>query len=86
VRLLDFNGDLKTAAARPVGLDFAYFSSGRAAAVLDQRPVRLELDGEAAALDLVEAPPDRFVVRLPRGQHLVSLETVPRAAAGASQP
>jgi hypothetical protein len=74
MRLLDFNGDLESAAARPGGLDIAYTSSSRAAAVLDRRPARMEIDGQAAAIDLVEAPGGRYVVRLPQGRRHVRLE------------
>ncbi|MGC9968961.1 MAG: hypothetical protein ABSE56_00080 [Bryobacteraceae bacterium] len=79
VRLLDFNGDLKTAAARSNGLEFAYSSASRALAVLDRRPARLEIDGAPAHLELLEDGPNRFAFSLPRGQHLVTvgLSSVP---------
>jgi hypothetical protein len=72
-RLLDFNGDLKTAAARTAGLDFAYSSTSHAVAILDKRPTTLEIDAAPAALDLMDAGPNRFALLLPRGQHLVTV-------------
>lgn len=74
MRLLDFNGDLESVAARPNGLEIAYSSDARAAAVLDQRPARLEIDGQAAALDVFEGAAGRFVVRLPQGKRVVRLD------------
>jgi hypothetical protein len=73
VRLLDFNGDLKSAALRPSGLELAYASASRALAVLDKRPARLLIDGAAAPLEPLAAGPARFALTLPRGQHLVAL-------------
>jgi hypothetical protein len=68
MRLLDLNGELKSAAATATGLEFAYQSRARAMALLDHLPRNVEIDG-------VEARP-RFignVLLLPRGQHLVTL-------------
>lgn len=76
VRLLDFNGELRDAAALPAGLEFAYSSTARALAVLDRRPVRLEIDG-ASAEPQVRKGAGGWLLRLPRGQHLVSLEVAP---------
>ena len=50
MRVLDFNGDLKTAAVTAAGIEFAYQSSARAMALLERPPARLEIDG-------VEQPP-----------------------------
>ncbi len=68
VRVLDFNGDLKMAAATPAGIEFAYQSGARAMAVLELPPAKLEIDG-------VEQTPQMSgtVLLLPRGQHLVRL-------------
>ncbi|MGO9096939.1 MAG: hypothetical protein ACLQGV_17165 [Bryobacteraceae bacterium] len=73
VRLLDFNGDLQSAALRPSGLEFAYASASRALAILDKRPARLLIDGAPAPLEPLAAGPTRFALSLPRGQHLVAL-------------
>lgn len=79
VRLLDFNGELNSAGAHPGGLEFSYRSGSRALAVLNRCPVRVEIDGEPAEPRLLEAP-GRCVLLLPRGQHLVSIETGERPA------
>jgi len=67
-RVLDFNGDLKTAVVTAGGIEFAYKSTARAMALLDRAPSRLEIDG-------VEYPAEMSgnVLLLPRGQHLVNL-------------
>jgi len=72
LHLIDFNGDLRTATATGSGIDFTYTSPARAFAVLDRKPSKIELDGEAAA---VEASPvaGGWLLTLPRGQHLVSV-------------
>ncbi len=68
LRVLDFNGDLKTAGATAGGVEFAYKSNARAMALLEYTPARLEIDG-------VEHAPEMSgnVLLLPRGQHLVNL-------------
>jgi hypothetical protein len=75
LRLLDLNGDLKSASATANGLEFAYQSSARAIARLDRLPRNVEIDG-------VEASPPFIgnVLLLPRGQHLVVLsdQALPR--------
>lgn len=80
VRLLDLNAELKAAGATESGLEFAYESASRAIAVLEARPARVEIDGEAAEVRLVEAG-GRYVLFLPRGQHLVSIEAAASRAA-----
>jgi hypothetical protein len=71
LQLAGFNGELTSAqAVGPAALEFSYTSSGRAIAVLNRRPARLELDG-------AECPPERAgptAVFLPRGQHLVTIQ------------
>jgi len=68
MRILDFNGDLKSATATSSGIEFGYRSGARALAVLDRTPARVEIDG-------LETTPDLRgnVLMLPRGQHLVTL-------------
>jgi hypothetical protein len=68
IRLVDFNGELKSAGVVAGGIEFAYQSSGRAMAKLDRDPARVEIDG-------VEAHPEMLgqVLVLPRGQHIVTL-------------
>jgi hypothetical protein len=67
LRLLDFNGELKAAAATEKGLEFAYESSARAFARFERRPDHFEIDGVAATPDGAGG-----VTILPRGQHFVS--------------
>jgi hypothetical protein len=71
LKLLDFNGELKTAASRNGAIEFAYSSPARAIAVLDAHPADIEIDGVKTALELLEAGPGRFALFLPRGQHFV---------------
>jgi hypothetical protein len=68
MRLLDFNGDLKTAGVTAAGIEFAYKSAARAMALLERAPGRLEIDG-------IEQRPEMSgnVLLLPRGQHLINL-------------
>jgi hypothetical protein len=71
LRLVDFNGELRTASALADGIEFSYVSASRALAVLERRPARLEIDGESAAVQGAPAA-SGFVLFLPRGQHLVA--------------
>jgi hypothetical protein len=68
MRLLDINGELKSATAVPGGVEFAYQSNARAMVMLKRPPKRVEIDG-------TEAPPHCVgnVLMLPRGQHIVTL-------------
>lgn len=68
-RVLYFNGDLRSARARPRGLELAYQSDSRALAVLNARPASLEIDGQK-----VDPQMTGDVLALPRGQHLVVVE------------
>ena len=70
--ILDFNGELRTASATTVGMEFSYQSSSRALAILDFRPKRVDLDGEEANA-AVSSTGKNFLLQLPRGQHLVTL-------------
>ncbi|MDP2997933.1 MAG: hypothetical protein Q8N47_10630 [Bryobacterales bacterium] len=71
LRLVDFNGELRTAAALPDGIEFSYQSASRALAVMESKPARLEVDGEGAAIEGIDGAAG-FVLFLPRGQHLVT--------------
>jgi hypothetical protein len=82
LRLLDLNAELKTAAVTEHGIEFAYESASRAMAVLDTLPGRVEIDGQVADVRTVEAG-GRYVLLLPRGQHVVGVEAAPRAVARA---
>jgi hypothetical protein len=68
LRILDFNGELKSAKVSGDGVEFAYQSSARAMATLEHTPRKMEIDG-------AEVKPEFSgnVLILPRGQHLVTL-------------
>ena len=68
LRILDFNGDLKSAKATTDGLEFAYQSSARAMATLEQAPHKVEIDGAEVKPEMIGN-----VLILPRGQHLVTV-------------
>jgi hypothetical protein len=72
VRLFDFNGNLHSATPSASGLQFSYESSARAAAVLNTRPRKLEIDGTATDAKILESGAN-FVILLPRGQHVVQI-------------
>ena len=69
LRLLDFNGELKSAGVVPGGVEFAYQSGARAMVMLDRTPGRLEIDGAEAQPQMAGK-----VLILPRGQHVVTLQ------------
>jgi hypothetical protein len=72
LRMLDFNGDLRSASAIADGLRFDYQSSARALVLLNARPRKLEIDGMPSDPKLVQSGAG-FVLTLPRGQHVVQL-------------
>ena len=72
-RILDFNGRLRSARALENGVEFSYDSSARAIAIVNARPVRMDLDGDEAEPLILESD-GKFAVLLPRGQHLVTLQ------------
>ncbi len=71
--VLDFNGTLLSAGSSATGIDLAYRSDSRAIAVLDMRPLKVDIDGELVKPKLLESGRNT-VMFLPRGQHLVSME------------
>ena len=70
--IVDFNGRLQSAHSLNNGVEFSYESSARAIAVLNARPKLMEMDGVRCEPVVVESE-GKFVVMLPRGQHLASL-------------
>ena len=72
LRVVDFNGELHSANASGQGLQLSYRSNARAFALLSARPSKIEVDG---ALDIEKLAQSgaSFVLRLPRGQHIVQL-------------
>ena len=74
-RLIDFNGTLEGTDSQPNHrLEIAYRSSSRAIALLDRRPLHLQTDGAAAELRSIDSPAGHAVL-LPRGQHIVTIQT-----------
>lgn len=73
-RLLDFTGDLVAATCLTDGLEFSYRSDAPAFAFLDRRPWAVEVDGEFWEIRGVDSE-GRHMIRLPRGQHLVTVKT-----------
>ena len=71
-RLLDFNGDLRTASMSEDSIEFSYHSSGRALARIDSAPAAIEIDGAAASPRTIEAGRS-VLLYLPRGEHIVTL-------------
>ncbi|HYM11750.1 MAG TPA: hypothetical protein VEU62_13525 [Bryobacterales bacterium] len=67
VRLLQLNADLLDARAVAGGIEFDYRSSSRAAALLNSRPERIEVDGRNIDAPVLEAG-DHFTVLLPPGK------------------
>jgi hypothetical protein len=73
LRLLALNGNLRSAGATARSIEFAYQSSARALALVDKRPRVIELDGETAKIEVRDAG-GAYLLLLPRGQHLVSVQ------------
>ena len=71
MRLISFNGEL-TSAEMVDGhtIELSYQSSARALAVLDRKPLRVEIDGVAGAPDAAGGN----AIFLPRGQHIVTIQ------------
>jgi hypothetical protein len=68
LKMLDFNGELKSAKATLDGAEFAYQSSARAMGTLERAPRKVEIDGAQVKPEFAGN-----VLILPRGQHLVTL-------------
>ena len=69
MRVLDLNGDLKSASSTNGGLEFIYQSGARAMAILDRAPKSLAIDGVPSVPQVLGN-----VLLLPKGQHLIQLE------------
>jgi hypothetical protein len=65
-----FNGELTSAQSVDAhSIELSYRSSARAFAILNRKPVRVEIDGAETAPD----PAGPNAIFLPRGQHLVTI-------------
>jgi len=72
LRVTNFNGELASAQSLEThAVELAYKSSARAFAVLNRRPVRVEIDGS----DTTPDPAGPNAIFLPRGQHLVTIRS-----------
>ncbi|MGI8743816.1 MAG: hypothetical protein ACR2NN_14830 [Bryobacteraceae bacterium] len=71
--VIDFNGTLLSASASAKGIELAYRCDSKALALLDTRPLKVDIDGAAAHPELLESG-HNFAMMLPRGQHLVTIE------------
>lgn len=76
IRMLDFNGDLHSAEALPRELIVGYSSSSRAIAVLESRPVSVEVDGAQITFEPLASGP-HWTLLLPRGIHIARIRFAP---------
>ncbi len=72
VHLLSLTGNITSASCLPAGMEFAYRNEGPALALFDKRPVKIEVDGSPRDAAVTKAE-NGFAVRLPRGQHVVTV-------------
>jgi hypothetical protein len=72
IRILDFNGNLRSAKVSPAGVQIAYQSNSRGIAVVGPRPGKIEIDGAEYGEKLLESG-SNVVLMLPRGQHVVEI-------------
>ena len=77
LRILDFNGDLKTASAQADAVEVSYNSGHRAIAVLDRLPAAIEIDGAPAINPKWLSSSGRHALLLPKGQHVVTFLIAP---------
>jgi hypothetical protein len=70
LRLLDISAAIRTVASSPEGLDIAYHSDSSAWAIIDRKPKTMHLDGEPLFTFVRPIENGRWLIRLPRGQHL----------------
>ncbi|HXP85385.1 MAG TPA: hypothetical protein VN841_11735 [Bryobacteraceae bacterium] len=73
LRILDFNGEMKSATATASGVEIIYESSSRAFVRLDARPSRVTIDGVEMLGVGVRPESGDGLVMLPRGQHLAAM-------------
>jgi hypothetical protein len=74
--ILDFNGNLHSAdRTGKSAIDLSYESPSRAFAVLDRKPTKLEIDATPASLTFLATDKATYALPLPRGQHLVTIQT-----------
>ena len=69
IRVLEFNGELKSAQVTGAAIELSYESGARAMAILSAAPSAIEIDGQRAEPALLPGN----VLLLPRGQHILTL-------------
>ena len=74
--IVDFNGDLKSAGRSGKStIDLSYESPSRAFALLDHKPTKIEIDAAPSPLTFLTTDKGAYSISLPRGQHLVTIQT-----------
>jgi len=83
LRILDFNGELKTASAQSGSVEVSYHSVHRAIAIVDRLPASTEVDGMPVVAEWTGGA-GRYSLLLPKGQHVVtfSLSATPQPTEG----
>jgi hypothetical protein len=84
LRILDFNGNLRSASVSRAGVQISYQSNSRAIAVISPRPAKIEVDSANYDQKLQDSGPN-VVLMLPRGQHIVEMEAAPAHLAANSR-
>ena len=72
VSVLDLSAELTSASASGGSIEIGYEAQARAWTLLDREPARIEIDGAVAEAPKVALDDGKWLVELPRGQHLVS--------------
>jgi len=72
-RILDFNGDLKSASVSNDRVQLVYASSSRAIAILEKRPSVVSVDGAETPLELLPSD-ENWALLAPRGSHTITLQ------------
>lgn len=88
LRILDFNGDLKTASVQTGRVELSYHSSHRAIAILDRLPASVAVDDFPILPEWLGSP-GRHAILLPKGQHVVTFSmtgALPSKEASGSAP
>ena len=74
LRILDFTGDLEAAdSPEGGGARLWYQSASRAIAVVERRPLRVEVDGLDIAINVLPSG-GYWALMLPRGKHMVKIQ------------
>jgi hypothetical protein len=73
LRVLDFNGNLRSASYVASGIRLSYQSNGHALAILNAQPQKLDIDGAAVEPKALPSG-SHFLLMLPRGQHVIQID------------